>query len=199
MRSLDFYDPTVEYAEDEDPYDVQNAVYNGDDKIHCLKFGAITDPTGMVEFAGRTHAGPRHDCMVEKYDKVNKRIARAQRGLRKQFVAYGDKAFYRKSHMRAAFKGTRVSRKHCRSNRQMKKMRVSVEWTFGKVTQVVKQIDRYQQHKWKLSQLGKVYIVAMLITNSHTCLYGSQSSKYWNLIPPTLRAYFRVAGNRINV
>jgi len=131
--------------------------------------------------------------MVERRDEVNTKIANAQRGRRKQMFAYGDKAFFPKSHMRAAFKGENIQQWKRTSNRQMKKMRVSIEWTFGKVSQIVKQVDNYRQHKWQLSQLGKLHVLAMLLTNSHTCLYGSQSSLYFDVKPPTLGAYFSVA------
>jgi hypothetical protein len=169
-------------------------VYNGDDKIHCFKSGAVTDPTGMIELTGpELHAGPRHDSMIETIDGVNVKLEHAQQGRQRQWSTYGDKAFYPKSHLLSAFKGDNLVQWKKSSNTQLKKSRVSVEWTFGKVTQIVKQVDNYRQHKWKLSQLGKVYILAMLLTNSHTCLYGSQSSIYFGVRPPTLGAYFRVA------
>ena len=74
----------------------------------------------------------------------------------------------------------------------MKKCRVSVEWTFGKVCQIVKFTDSHRQNKWKRSQLGKVCIIAFLIANSSTCLYGSQSSKYYRVPSCKLGKYFRV-------
>ena len=37
--------------------------------------------------------------------------------------------------------------------------------------------------------MGLYYPVANILTNCHTCLYGSQSSLYFNLAPPVLEDY----------
>ena len=41
-----------------------------------------------------------------------------------------------------------------------------------------------------LSSVGKMYIVCALIQNAITCLYGNQTSEFFELEPPTLNEYF---------
>ncbi|KAK4881548.1 hypothetical protein RN001_004867 [Aquatica leii] len=52
-------------------------------------------------------------------------------------------------------------------NQSMKILRVSVEWGFQKIVSLFA-------------------FVAALLTNCHTCLYGSQTADYFNTVPPTL-------------
>ena len=41
-----------------------------------------------------------------------------------------------------------------------------------------------------LSQVGKMYIVAAVLRNASTCLYGNETSQFFELDPPTLQEYF---------
>ena len=41
-----------------------------------------------------------------------------------------------------------------------------------------------------LSQIGKMYLVCALIQNAITCMYGNQTSNYFDLNPPTVHEYF---------
>ncbi len=45
---------------------------------------------------------------------------------------------------------------------------------------------------WKvgLSQVGKMYIVAAVLRNALTCLYGYETSQFLEVDPPTLQEYF---------
>jgi hypothetical protein len=75
-------------------------------------------------------------------------------------------------------------------NRIMTNCRVGVEWSFGKVTTEQKFIDFFKGMKLQLSTVSLYYKFAVLITNAHTCLYGSQHVTYFNIRPPTLSEYF---------
>lgn len=41
-----------------------------------------------------------------------------------------------------------------------------------------------------MTAVGKQYIVCALMRNALTCLYGNPASKFSNLDPPNLEAYF---------
>ena len=48
----------------------------------------------------------------------------------------------------------------------------------------------YLHLKVLLSPIAKCYIVAgLILSNCHTCLYGSQTSRYFDLDPPQLEFY----------
>jgi len=47
------------------------------------------------------------------------------------------------------------------------------------------------QMKIYMCAVGQYYINAVILANTHTCLYGSQASLYFmNCKPPTLENYF---------
>ena len=76
-------------------------------------------------------------------------------------------------------------------NRAMTKVRIAVEWSFGRTGQLF----ALSQH-WQKQQLRKhdharyVYFVATLLRNAHVCLYGSIVSTYFQCQPPTLEEFF---------
>jgi len=43
--------------------------------------------------------------------------------------------------------------------------------------------------KLQLSPISKYYIAAALLTNIHTCLYGSQTGAYFNCVAPSVESY----------
>lgn len=47
----------------------------------------------------------------------------------------------------------------------------------------------------QLSAVGKMYIVCTSLHNARCCLYGSATSKYFEVQPPTLQEYFLQKAN----
>lgn len=50
-------------------------------------------------------------------------------------------------------------------------------------------LDFKQNNKVLLQPVGKYYMVASLLTNCHTCLYGLQTSSFFDVAPPSLETY----------
>ena len=69
-------------------------------------------------------------------------------------------------------------------------VRVSVEWLFGDIINFFKFLDYKKNPKVGLSSVGKMYIVCALLRNAITCLYGNQTSEFFDLEPPTFEEYF---------
>jgi hypothetical protein len=66
-----------------------------------------------------------------------------------------------------------------------------VEWVFGDITNYFKFLDFKKNLKIGLSAVGKMYSVCALLRNALTCLYGSTTSSYFQVEPPTLQEYFQ--------
>ena len=47
-----------------------------------------------------------------------------------------------------------------------------------------------ETRKILLQPIGKYYLVAALLTNCHTCVYGSLTSTFFQVNPPQLETYF---------
>ena len=72
----------------------------------------------------------------------------------------------------------------------MRSLRVTVEWGFGKVIQIFAFLDYFKKNQKLLwQQVSRMYKVAVLLTNCHTCLYGGNNSQYFNINPPQLEEY----------
>ena len=74
-------------------------------------------------------------------------------------------------------------------NKNMARLRISVEWTIGKVSQLFKYLRVKEMHQPNLSALSPRFMVAVLLTNCHSCLYGSQTSTYFDCPPPAVEEY----------
>ncbi|KAF0696435.1 DDE Tnp4 domain-containing protein [Aphis craccivora] len=74
----------------------------------------------------------------------------------------------------------------------MSSVRQAVEWGFGKILTEFAFLDLKKNQKIHLQEVGKMYKVGVLSTNCHTCLYGSQGSNYFNILPPTLEQYLNL-------
>ena len=73
------------------------------------------------------------------------------------YVIYGDPAYGLSRNILAPFRGAVLTAEEKQFNSAMSKVRVSVEWGFGKIMQNF----------------------AGILTNCHTCLYGSVVSRFF--------------------
>lgn len=71
----------------------------------------------------------------------------------------------------------------------MKIIRANVEWGFQKIISQFAFLDFKKNQKLLLQELESMYMVAVILINCHTTLYGSQTSHYFNLMPPSLEEY----------
>ena len=51
--------------------------------------------------------------------------------------------------------------------------------------------DCKKNQKIGVSSIGKMYIVCTLVRNAIICLYGNQTSEFFDPEPPTLEVYFQ--------
>ena len=74
----------------------------------------------------------------------------------------------------------------------MSSVRVSVEWVFGEILQYFAFVDYKKNQKIALSEVGAMYTTCALLRNAMTCLYGSSTSSFFELDPPSLEEYFAI-------
>lgn len=103
---------------------------------------------------------------------------------------YGDPAYPLRIHIQAPFRNGILTPQMQNFNAAMSTVRTSVEWLFGDVVNSFCFLDFKKNLKIGLSQIGKMYIVCVLLRNALTCLYGNSTSEFFNLDPPTLQEYF---------
>ena len=103
---------------------------------------------------------------------------------------YGDPAYPLRVHLQSSFRDAGLTSDMVAFNKTMSAARVSVEWIFGEVINSFKFMDFKKNLKIGLSNVGKTYVVCSLLQNAITCLYGNQTSRYFDLQPPSLQEYF---------
>ena len=98
---------------------------------------------------------------------------------------YGDRAYPLRAHLQAPFRaGARALTPAMELyNKNMSKVRTSVEWIYGHVTNSFKSLD--YKNNLKIG-LGTVAI----IRNALTCMYGNQTSAFFAVEPPSIHEYF---------
>ena len=133
--------------------------------------------------------GKRHDAFMLGVSGLLPKLQHVTRPNGEPYVLYGDTAYGLTRHILAPFKGANLTANEKQFNSSMSKVRICVEWGFGKVTQNFAYLDFKRNMKVLLQPIAKYYLVATILTNCHTCLYGSQTSSFFDLHPPALETY----------
>jgi hypothetical protein len=156
----------------------QRLVFSGHKRQHGLKFQAVVTPDGIISHLGGPYTATRHDAAIL-----------AQSGLlqfTEQHFRVGDQYYCISTHIVCPFKGAQLHPDEIAFNSEMAKSRICVEWTFGKLLELFAFLDYKKNLKLYLQPIAKYYVVAALLTNCHTCLYGSLTIGLFNSQAPTL-------------
>lgn len=138
-----------------------------------------------------TVEGRRHDAYMLSESGLLHKLRPLLQPNGQPYVLYGDPAYGLCQNVISPFHGPQLTPAEAEFNRAMSSVRVSVEWTFGKIVQLFAFLDFKKNLKLYLQPVAKYYLVGSLLTNCHTCLYGSQTSTFFTVPPPSLDVYLR--------
>ena len=169
----------------------QRVLYNGHKKVHSIKFQSVAAPNGLIANLYGPVEGKRHDSSMLMMSGLLTQLQQHSFNPNGDILCvYGDPAYPLRPQLQAPFKGARLTPDQLAWNESMSQVRVSVEWIFGDIVNYFKFLDFKKNLKIGLSPVGKMYLSCALIQNAHSCLYGSTTSEYFNVDPPTLEEYF---------
>jgi hypothetical protein len=171
----------------------QRKAYNGHKRIHALKFQSVVAPDGLIIDLHGPEAGNRLDAYLLAASGIERVLERHCELEGVPYVLYGDPAYPISTHIAKPFAGAGLTPQRLEFNRRMSAVREAFEWGFGKITQYFRFVDFKAGQKVLLSPVGKFYLLAGLLANSHTCLYGSLISRNFVSDPPALEEYNRTA------
>jgi len=154
-----------------------------------FQFQSVHAPNGLIAHLFGPIEGRRHDAFMLGESDLTNKLTRFQQQNGEPYVLYGDPAYGLTRNILAPFRGAHLTNDQQMFNSSMSKVRSSVEWGFGKITQNFAYLDYNKNLKVLLQPVAKYYRVGALLTNCHTCLYGSLTSTYFNLNPPSLETY----------
>jgi nuclease HARBI1 len=170
------------------PSQFQKQAYNGHKRVHALKFQSVSAPDGIIVDLTGPWEGRRHDCGMLRESGLLGRLENIRTALGDATI-YGDPAYPISPVLQVPFKGACVSESQQEWNSKMSRVRVSVEWCFGKVLVLFPFIDFKKNLKIYLQPVGKLYRIAVLFANIHTCVYGSVTSEFFGVQPASLEVY----------
>jgi hypothetical protein len=105
------------------------------------------------------------------------------------YAVYADLAFPLSPHLQKPIGGAVLDDLELEFNTLMSSLRISIEWSFEKVTNLFKALNFVVVQRSLEIPVAKWYQVATLLSNCHTCLYSSQTSDYFDVTPPSLEEY----------
>ena len=103
---------------------------------------------------------------------------------------YGDPACPLCVHLQVPYRGAGITPQMELYNKAMSSVRMSVEWLFGDIVNYFIFLDFKKNFKISLCAVGKIYIVAAILRNALTCMYGNSTSEYFALHPSTIHDHF---------
>jgi hypothetical protein len=180
----------------------QAAAYNNYYGFHNLGFQGITGPNGMfLQFSG-PNAGAGNDLdMLASSDSLNAiRNTADEENMVEQYDILGDK-IYPQIHANGIVSLRQnhflLSQEDIDEDKAASSIRVCVEHSFSKLINLFPYIDFHKGLKINEREVGKYMVIAALLTNLHTCLYGSQVCQQFSstnevILPPTLEEYMEV-------
>lgn len=164
----------------------QRIMFSGHKRVHCLKFQSVAAPNGLIAHMFGPIEGRRHDAFMLGVSGLTDKLSRFQTPTGEPYVVYGDPAYGLARNIIGSFRGAHITDDEQAFNTEMSKVRTCVEWGFGKIGQNFAYLVFKKNLKVLLQPVGKYYLVASILINCHTCLYGSQTSTFFDLDPPSL-------------
>ena len=153
-------------------------------------FQSVVAPNGLICHLFGPLEGRRHDAFMLRESGLLQELERKMNKANGDpYVIYGDPAYPVRRHILAPFRNAQLTPAEQNFNEAMSAVRTSVEWGYGKIVQYFASVDFSKNLKVLLQPVGKLYIVAALLVNCHTCLYGSQTGQFFDLDPPELETY----------
>jgi hypothetical protein len=71
-----------------------------------------------------------------------------------------------------------------RENLIMSRIRVLIEWIFGKITTIFAFLDYPKKLQMQKFPIGKHFVVGALLLNFHTCFYAGLTASQMGVMPP---------------
>ena len=153
-------------------------------------FQSVITPNGLICHLFGPLKGRRHDAFMLHESGLLQELARKMNKANGDpYVIYGDPAYPVRRHILAPFRGAQLTPAEQNFNAAMSAVRTSVEWGNGKIIKYFAFLDFSKNMKVLLQPVGKLYIVAALLVNCHTCLYGSQTTQVFAVDAPELETY----------
>lgn len=136
----------------------------------------------------------RHDSYLLRKSGLHDRLTALLSDFPLNYLCYGGSAYPKLRFITRGAKRAKVPNPlnlvALKNSRRMSKVRECVEWGFVKIVNLWAFLDFSKNLQMFSSPIASYYTVMAFLTNCHTCLYGGQTSQFFECAPPTLEEYY---------
>jgi hypothetical protein len=170
---------------------IQMAFYNGWKHMHGTKWLTVELPNGMCMDMHGPFSFRHNDLELFEDARLNDRLEAAQVDQENRYCSYGDSIFPNLTCCKSKHRANALTQEEQLQNAGMGSMRIANEWHYGFTANLFPRVKHKSSLKILQSQnVSLMYLVCTLLRNARTCLYGSQTCRYFDCLPPTLENYF---------
>ncbi|CAN8015203.1 unnamed protein product [Ixodes persulcatus] len=168
------------------PSESQEEYFSGHKRHHVVKYQSVMSANGIICELDGPYKGRRHDSGMLRESRLYDKLLQLVDGH--SYVLYGDPAYPLRPLLLKPY-GSKATPAQVEFNKAMSTVRQAVEWGFGKVVAEFAFVDLKKNQNIRKQKVALMYRVAVLLSNCHTCIYGSQITSFFDLEPPTLMEY----------
>jgi hypothetical protein len=176
------------------PVRFQKTVYNGHKKVHAIKFQSVVAWDGIIAHMNGPWVGSRHDSGIFEdsglHTLMNELPYVRFGNTSTPLAVYADDGYALSLRVCCPYPDGRMDARHQAFNTAMSESRISVEWSYGRITNLWRMLNLKDNMKLFKSPIGVYYMVATLLTNCVTCIEGSNIiTDFSGSRPPSLEQY----------
>ncbi|RPA93511.1 hypothetical protein L873DRAFT_1704691, partial [Choiromyces venosus 120613-1] len=168
----------------------QQSFYSGFKKAHGTKFQSIMTCDGLLSSLAGPFLTPVGDWILWECSGVADQLGKIM-GLGDEALnVYGDAAYSPAFGIMGPFRGDGMTPAEEAVNVVMSGYRIVVEWGFAHIVNYWSFAVFKRGLKLHLSPVAAYYMIAVLLTNCHTCLHGgNQTLEKFRMDPPLVEEY----------
>jgi hypothetical protein len=159
--------------------------------LHGVKIQTCTLPNGLIADVFGPVSVRHNDLFTLGESRINPRMRDMQQGVFDILYAlYGDSAYPIYDCILSRHLGDDLNEVLSLENECMSSVRESIEWVNADIKSKFAFISFHKGLKLRHSpNVIRLIVVACILTNCYKCLNGCQTSKYFDLKPPSLEEY----------
>jgi nuclease HARBI1 len=167
----------------------QRTVYNGKDRTHQLKYQLVLAPDGLFVSCCGPFVGTWHDVHILHDSQLQPALQPIVVGPQRTYMIYGDAAYQGQPLVLPPYVDPPVGSPFARVNAAFSSLRVRIENNFATMNNHWCATMLKKSQRSGLQPVALYFFVAVLFTNIHTCMNGTNVP--FDINPPTVQRYLR--------
>ena len=173
------------------PLDDEESNFNGHKRAHVHNWQGMMTPDGLIVSCIGPYVGSKNDLNMLNESRLEQRLRPIVTQPDRTLLVYGDLIYKGHELVMRGFEAS-TDPAELAYNTFMSRLRVYIETTFGKITQLWSGMEMERMNRTGLMPTSAYYICAVLFTNVHTCMHPDAGNRPWCMEPPSVERYLRL-------